>query len=235
MLYRTGILTLLLMTFLANTVPAQQRARDLGIHTGILTPGHYNAITGCRWGTGVGHATRIQGDSVRTGVTVVMPHNGNLFQNRVPAAVYVGNGFGKAVGFTQIQELGELETPIALTNTLSVYDVAAGLADYMLSLPGNEEVRSVNAVVGETNDGWLNDIRARVVTQSDVQAALDAASEGPVTEGNVGAGTGTRALGYKAGIVTSSRVAAPNNMADIPLAYWFRVTLEVFWKWREFR
>jgi len=205
MLYRTGILTLLLMTLLANTVPAQQRARDLGIHTGILTPGHYNAITDVD-GVRVGHATRIQGDSVRTGVTVVMPHNGNLFQNRVPAAVYVGNGFGKAVGFTQIQELGELETPVALTNTLSVYDVAAGLADYMLSLPGNEEVRSVNAVVGETNDGWLNDIRARVVTQSDVQAALDAASEGPVPEGNVGAGTGTRALGYKAGIGTSSRV-----------------------------
>lgn len=205
MLYRTGIFTLLFIIFSANMVHSQQRIRDLGINTGILTPGQFNAITDVE-GVRVGHATRIQGDSIRTGVTVVLPHEENLFRNRVPAAVYVGNGFGKAIGFTQIQELGELETPIALTNTLSVYDVAAGLADYMLTLPENEDVRSVNAVVGETNDGWLNDIRARVISHEDVRTAIAAADGGAVPEGNVGAGTGTRALGYKAGIGTSSRV-----------------------------
>lgn len=198
---------LFLMTFCIGLmqVDAQNRVRDLGIQPGILTPGSFNAITDVE-GVRVGHQTILRGDSIRTGVTVILPHDGNLFRNRVPAAVYVGNGYGKALGFTQVQELGELETPIALTNTLSIFEVAHGLADYMLQLPGNEQVRSVNPVVGETNDGWLNDIRARVVSTEDVYAAISSATGGMVPEGNVGAGTGTRALGYKAGIGTSSRV-----------------------------
>lgn len=181
------------------------RLRDLGIEPGILTPGSWNAITDVA-GVKVGHRTVVEGEDVRTGVTVILPHDGNPFEERVPAAVYVGNGFGKAVGFTQVQELGELETPIGLTNTLSIFAVAEAIADYVLHLPGNENVRSVNPVVGETNDGWLNDIRGRHVTATHVSEALDAAQPGPVAEGNVGAGTGTRALGYKAGIGTSSRV-----------------------------
>ncbi|NEZ04384.1 P1 family peptidase [Wenzhouxiangella sp. XN201] len=181
------------------------RARDLGLSPGILTPGRWNAITDVA-GVAVGHHTLIEGESIRTGVTAVLPHGANPYRERVPAAVYVGNGFGKAVGFTQIRELGEIETPIALSNTLSVYQVAHGVADYVLELPGNEDVRSVNAVAGETNDGWLNDIRARVIDGDAVARAIEAASSGPVAEGNVGAGTGTRALGFKAGIGTSSRV-----------------------------
>jgi len=181
------------------------RIRDFGIEPGILSTGTWNAITDVE-GVMVGHKTLIKGDSVRTGVTVILPHNGNLFQEKVPAAVSVGNGFGKALGFTQVKELGNLETPIALTNTLSVFTVADGLVDHMLSLPGNSEVRSVNPVVGETNDGWLNDIRGRHVCKNNVNEALSKASEGPVPEGNVGAGTGTTCLGYKGGIGTSSRV-----------------------------
>jgi len=182
-----------------------ERARDLGIEIGILTPGKYNAITDVV-GVTVGHQTLVEGNDIRTGVTVILPHGDNPFTERVPAAVHVGNGFGKAVGLTQVQELGELETPIALTNTLSVYQAAHGVADWVLSLDGNEQVRSVNAVAGETNDGYLNDIRARVVTTEHVHRAIDAAASGPVAEGNVGAGTGTRALGFKAGIGTASRV-----------------------------
>ncbi|CAN5199794.1 P1 family peptidase [soil metagenome] len=182
----------------------RERIRDLGIEPGILPPGPLNAITDVD-GVRVGHHTKIEGDDVRTGVTAILPHGGNLFRNRVPAAVYVGNGFGKALGFTQVQELGELETPIGLTNTLSIYTVANGVADYVLNLPGNENVRSVNPVVGETNDGYLNNIRGRVVEPDDVHKAIEAAEEGNVEEGNVGAGTGTRALGFKAGIGTSSR------------------------------
>src|SRR6056297_7958 len=182
----------------------RQRVRELGITPGILMTGPLNAITDGE-GVMVGHATRIEGDSIRTGITAILPHSGSLFSDRIPAAVYVGNGFGKALGFTQVQELGELETPIALTNTLSIFDVAKGVGDYMLHRPGNENVRSINPVVGETNDGFLNDIRARVLTTDDVYSAIEAASSGPVAEGNVGAGTGTRALGYKAGIGTSSR------------------------------
>jgi D-aminopeptidase len=188
----------------------RKRVREVGIYPGIMNPGPLNAITDVA-GVKVGHQTRIEGDSVRTGVTVVLPHGGNLFEERVPAAVYVGNGFGKALGFTQVQELGELETPIALTNTLSIFEVAYGLADYMLNLPGNEEVRSVNPVVGETNDGWLNTIRARVLDKNDVYAAFENASDSTVSEGNVGAGTGTRALGYKGGIGTSSRKLPDNR------------------------
>ena len=203
----TRILFAVLITLLYSDAIYSQdryRARDLGITPGILSTGPLNAITDVG-GVMVGHVTRIKGDGIRTGVTAILPHDGSLFRDRVPAAVYVGNGFGKALGFTQVQELGELETPLALTNTLSIFDVAKGVADYVLNQPGNENVRSVNPVVGETNDGYLNDIRARVLTTDDVYSAIDAASSGPVAEGNVGAGTGTRALGFKAGIGTSSR------------------------------
>lgn len=182
----------------------RERARQLGIKPGILEPGELNAITDVE-GVKVGHRTLIEGDGIRTGVTAILPHSGNLFRDRVPAAVYVGNGFGKALGFTQVRELGELETPIALTNTLSIFSVAHGVADYVLNQPGNENVRSVNPVVGETNDGYLNDIRARVIETEDVLEAIESAETGPVAEGNVGAGTGTRALGFKGGIGTSSR------------------------------
>jgi D-aminopeptidase len=201
-------ITLTLLTALFTdglTAQDRERARDLGIEIGILPTGEWNAITDVE-GVLVGHQTLIEGDGIRTGVTAILPHSGNLFRDRVPAAVYVGNGFGKALGFTQVQELGEMETPLALTNTLSIFNAAHGVADYVLNQPGNENVRSVNPVVGETNDGWLNDIRSRVVTTEDVYAAIEAAKTGPVEEGNVGAGTGTRALGYKAGIGTASRV-----------------------------
>jgi len=181
------------------------RIRDFGIEPGILNPGSWNAITDVT-GVKVGHKTLIGGDSIRTGVTVVIPHEGNLFQEKVPAAVCVGNGFGKALGFTQVTELGNLETPIALTNTLGVFTAAEALLTYTLALPGNSGVRSVNPVAGETNDGWLNDIRGRHIQESDVLEALTAAASGPVEEGNVGAGTGTLCLGFKGGIGTSSRV-----------------------------
>lgn len=186
------------------------RARDFGIEAGILSPGPWNAITDVS-GVRVGHKTLIQGENVRTGVTVILPHDGNLFMDKVPAAVSVGNGFGKAIGFTQVQELGNLETPIALTNTLNVFSVAGAVVDYMLKLPGNEEVRSVNPVAGETNDGWLNDIRGRHVKKGDVLEALSGASSGHVEEGNVGAGTGTLCMGYKGGIGTSSRVLSESQ------------------------
>lgn len=184
---------------------SRPRARDVGVRPGILTPGTHNSITDVE-GVKVGHRTIIEGDDIRTGVTVVLPHEGNWFRERVPAAIYVGNGFGKAVGVTQVRELGELESPIALTNTLSVYTVADALADAILSLPGNENVRSVNAVVGETNDGGLNDIRKKYVSRQHVIDAIAAARDGPVEEGNVGAGAGTRAFGFKGGIGTSSRI-----------------------------
>ena len=149
-----SVLLLTLITISSSFAQERQRARDYGITPGILTPGKMNSITDVT-GVSVGHSTIIEGDSIRTGVTVVFPHQENLFRNRVPAAVYVGNGFGKAVGFTQIRELGEIETPIGLTNTLSIHTVANALTDHTLSLPGNENVRSVNPVVGETNDGYF--------------------------------------------------------------------------------
>lgn len=183
----------------------RQRARELGIAPGILTPGHFNAITDVK-GVSVGQKTLVVGDSIRTGVTVILPHQENIFQHKVPAAVFVGNGFGKAIGTTQIEELGNIETPIALTNTLNAFLVADALIDYTLSVPENASIRSVNPIVGETNDGWLNDIRGRHVTSADVQEAISSATMGKVEEGNVGAGTGTRALGFKGGIGTSSRV-----------------------------
>ena len=180
------------------------RARELGIQVGILPTGQWNAITDVP-GVKVGHQTVWKGDSVRTGVTVIIPHDGNLYRQKVPAAVHCGNGFGKLAGSTQIAELGTLETPIALTNTLSVAAGLVGLIRYTLAQPGYEDVRSVNAVVGETNDGYLNDIRGMHVTPEDVLAAISAATSGPVREGSVGAGTGTSCFGFKGGIGTSSR------------------------------
>lgn len=201
------LFALLILTNITLTINAQERlrARELGIAPGILTPGKFNAITDVK-GVAVGQKTLIIGDSVRTGVTVIMPHEGNIFQQKVPAAVFVGNGFGKAIGTTQIVELGNIESPIALTNTLNAFLVADALVDYTISIPENAGVRSVNPVVGETNDGWLNDIRGRHVSSDDVQDAIRLAASGKVEEGNVGAGTGTRALGFKGGIGTSSRV-----------------------------
>lgn len=181
-----------------------QRARDLGVAPGVYPPGEHNAITDVA-GVLVGHRTLIEGDDVRTGVTAIAPHGGNVFQDKVPAAAFVFNAFGKSVGLPQIRELGVLETPILLTNTLAVWRAADALRHYTLSQPGNENVRSVNVVVGETNDGRLNDIRAERPVREDFLAALAAAAPGPVAEGAVGAGTGTICFGWKGGIGTSSR------------------------------
>jgi D-aminopeptidase len=207
-----SILLIFLLFPLLTRGQERGRARDFGIIPGILECGEWNAITDVD-GVAVGHRTLMEGDSIRTGVTVIRAHPGNMFQEKVPAAVSVGNGFGKALGFTQVRELGNLETPIALTNTLSVFTAANGLVDHMLSLQGNERVRSVNPVAGETNDGWLNDIRGRHVREQHVLEALAAARSGPVDEGNVGAGTGTLCLGFKGGIGTSSRKLVPSQGA----------------------
>lgn len=180
------------------------RARDLGIAPGVLSPGPLNAITDVA-GVRVGHVTLKKGKAINTGVTVVVPHAGNLYQDKVPAGFSVANGYGKFAGSTQVDELGEIETPIVLTNTLSVAEGMKGVIEYTLSQAGNENVRSVNAVVGETNDGFLNDIRRRVVTPDHVLKAIDNATGGPVVEGPVGAGTGTINFGWKGGIGTSSR------------------------------
>lgn len=180
------------------------RARDLGIKVGVIPTGPLNAITDVA-GVKVGHTTLIQGENVRTGVTAIVPHGGNLFQEKVPGAVFVGNAFGKLIGSTQVNELGEIETPILLTSTLSTPKVADALITYMLGLQGNEDVQSVNPLVGETNDGYLNDIRSRPITEQDVSAAIRNAKDGAVEEGAVGAGTGTVAFGFKGGIGTSSR------------------------------
>jgi D-aminopeptidase len=187
---------------------ARPRARDLGIIVGVLPAGPLNAITDVD-GVRVGHATLVRGDAVRTGVTAILPHDGNLFQSKVPGAIFVGNGFGKLIGSTQVRELGEIETPILLTNTLNVPRVADALLDWMLALPGNEQVRSINPIVGETNDGYLNDIRGRHVGRTEVFDALRSARGGPVDEGSVGAGTGTTAFGFKGGIGSASRVVPP--------------------------
>lgn len=183
---------------------ARPRARDLGLSPGVFEPGRLNAITDVA-GVAVGHVTLNQGDNVRTGVTVVVPHGGNVFQDKVPGAVFVGNAFGKLAGSTQVEELGTIETPIALTNTLSVGAAVDGLVKWTLDQPGNENVRSVNALVGETNDGGLNDIRGQHVRPQHVLDALKAASRAAVQEGSVGAGMGTQAFGWKGGIGTSSR------------------------------
>ena len=180
------------------------RARDLGITPGVLAPGRLDAITDVP-GVRVGQKTLIQGDNIRTGVTAILAHDGNLFQDQVAGAVYVGNAFGKLTGSTQVDELGTIETPIVLTNTLAVGTAVDAVVRYTLAQPGNEQVRSVNALVGETNDGELNDIRSMPVTTADVLAAIRHASTGPVSEGSVGAGTGTMCFGWKCGIGTSSR------------------------------
>lgn len=185
--------------------PPRPRIRDLGVDPGVLPPGPLNAVTDVA-GVAVGHATLVEGETVRTGVTAVLPHGGDLFREKVPAAVYVGNGFGKAAGFLQVRELGTIETPIVLTNTLAVGTAVEAVVAWTLEQPGHEDVRSVNAVVGETNDGFLNDIRSMPVTAADVRRAIETARSGPVGEGSVGAGTGTRALGWKGGIGTASRV-----------------------------
>ncbi|HKP38876.1 MAG TPA: P1 family peptidase [Pyrinomonadaceae bacterium] len=180
------------------------RARDIGVVVGVLPVGPLNAITDVS-GVTVGHATVIKGDNVRTGVTAILPHSGNLFREKVPGAVFVGNAFGKLAGSTQVNELGEIETPIMLTSTLNVPRVADVTLDYMLALPGNEEVQSINPLVGETNDGFLNDIRGRHVGREDVFGAIKNARSGAIEEGAIGAGTGTVAFGFKGGIGTSSR------------------------------
>ncbi len=197
---------LLLVLLLACSALAEDRPRirDLGVKVGILPVGPLNAITDVS-GVRVGQVTLIRGEKIRTGVTAVLPHGGNLFREKVPAAVFIGNAFGKLAGSTQVNELGELETPILLTSTLNVPRVADAVLDYMLALPGNEDVRSINPLVGETNDGQLNDIRSRPVGRDEVFAAIRGAKEGPVEEGSVGAGTGTIAFGFKGGIGTSSR------------------------------
>ena len=189
----------------AAAQPARVRARDLGVKPGIFTPGANNAITDVT-GVRVGHATLNVGDSIRTGVTAIIPHAGNPFFDRVPAAVHIGNAFGKLVGFTQVHELGELETPILLTCTLCVWRAADALVDELLAQPGMERVGSINPVVGETNDGFLNAIRTRPVGRDAVRAALGSAAGGAVAEGSVGAGAGTLAFEWKGGIGTSSRV-----------------------------
>ena len=196
-----SILTLLIIN---NWAQSQKiRPREMGLEIGLFQPGQWNAITDVP-GVKVGHETIIRGDNVRTGVTIISPHDGNLFENKVMGAVHVTNGFGKALGFTQVEELGTIETPIGLTNTLNIFIVANAIVDYMISK--NPTIRSVNPVVGETNDSGLNDIQGRHVLKKHVLKAIQNAKSGPVIEGSIGAGTGTRALGFKGGIGTSSRV-----------------------------
>jgi D-aminopeptidase len=178
------------------------RLRELGVETGILQPGPLNAITDVE-GVRVGHRSLIEGEGIRTGVTAIVPHDGNVFQSKVPAAVFPANAFGKAAGFLQVQELGNLETPIVLTNTLCVGTAVQAVVDWTLREPGNEDIQSVNAVVGETNDGYLNDIRTCAVRPLDVFLAIEEAEDGPVAEGSVGAGVGTIAFGFKGGIGTA--------------------------------
>jgi D-aminopeptidase len=197
--------TALIAFCVLGLLTAQTRPREYGIEIGILQTGEWNAITDVR-GVRVGHVTLIRDDSVRTGVTAIIPHNDNIFQNKVPAAMHLGNGFGKMTGYPQVEELGNIETPILLTNTLNVPEAASALIDYTLAFPENRNVRSVNPIVGETNDGGLNAIRARVLTKEHCLEALQNATSGPVQEGNVGAGTGTICFGFKGGIGTSSRV-----------------------------
>jgi len=198
------IIAIFIAISLFETTNAQRkRARDVGVEIGFFKTGKWNAITDIK-GVEVGHETIIRGDNIRTGVTIIKPHTRDLFSEKVMAAVHVINGFGKAIGFTQVNELGTIETPIALTNTLNVFLVGDAIVEYMIS--NNSNIRSVNPVVGETNDSGLNDIQGRHVQKRHVYAAINKAKSGPVEEGSVGAGTGTRALGFKGGIGTSSRI-----------------------------
>jgi D-aminopeptidase len=201
--------TALIPTRTLETQSPRARARDLGIAPGVFAPGPLNAITDVA-GVRVGQVTVIEGERVRTGVTAILPHAENAYRSRVPAALHVGNGFGKFAGSTQIGELGELETPILLTCTLCVWRAADAMVEWMLAQPGMENVRSINPAVGETNDGALNDIRSRPITSDAVRRALETATTGAVAEGSVGAGTGTSAFGWKGGIGTSSRVLPAN-------------------------
>src|SRR3984885_15318658 len=194
----------------AHGVPSgdRPRASDLKIKVGILLPGPLDAITDVA-GVEVGQTTIIRGNNIHTGVTAVLPHSGNLYREKVPAGIFVGNGFGKLAGSTQVDEMGDIETPILLTSTTSVPRVADALISYMLALPGNEDVLSINPVVSETNDGYLSDIRGRHIAPEDVFNAIKSAKTGPVEEGAVGAGTGTVVFGWKGGIGTSSRRLPP--------------------------
>lgn len=198
------LLIFFLMAF-SVSLHSQNRSRDMGLSIGVLSPGKLNAITDVT-GVKVGHVTLSEGNLIRTGVTAILPHDGNLFQEKVPAAIYVGNGFGKLAGSTQVIELGNIESPVVLTNTLSVATGIEAIVEYTLNLKGNDNVQSVNAVVGETNDGYLSDIRGRHVKKQHVLDAITKAKSGAVQEGNVGAGTGTVCFGFKGGIGTSSRV-----------------------------
>jgi D-aminopeptidase len=196
-----------LSTFCASqnaAVETRVRSGDLGLKIGVLPTGPLDAITDVS-GVEVGHTTIIRGENIRTGVTAILPHGGNLYHERVPGGIFIGNGFGKLTGSTQVDEMGDIETPILLTSTTSVPRVADAVISYMLALPGNEDVLSINPVVGETNDGYLNDIRGRHILPEDVFAAIKSAKNGPVEEGAVGAGTGTVAFGWKGGIGTASR------------------------------
>jgi D-aminopeptidase len=203
-----SIFALILTTSFAgaqdHSSQVRPRASDLGLKVGILPSGPLDAITDVG-GVAVGSTTIIRGDNIRTGVTAILPHSGNLYREKVPAGIFVGNGFGKLSGTTQVDEMGDIETPILLTSTTSVPRVADALISYMLALPGNEDVLSINPVVGETNDGYLNDIRGRHISPEDVSAAIKNAKGGPVEEGDVGAGTGTVVFGWKGGIGTASR------------------------------
>ena len=206
---KTSIILLVLVVASQTVMAQNKRIREYGIKIGVLPTGQANAITDVA-GVKVGHTTLISGDNIRTGVTAILPHSGNLFQQKVPAAIELGNGFGKLTGYSQVQELGNLETPIVLTNTLSVPTAADALIDWTLAQPGNEKVQSVNALVGETNDGGLNDIRGRHVAKNDVLSAIKHAKSGTLEEGNVGAGTGTICFDWKGGIGTASRRLTAN-------------------------
>ena len=236
---RLGVTAVLATASMCAMVAAQgrPRARDIGIAPGAGTPGGGNAITDVA-GVRVGHTTLVEGERVRTGVTAIVPHSGNLFEEKVPGAVFVGNAFGKLAGSTQVEELGTIETPIVLTNTLSVGAAVEAVVGWTLRQPGNENVRSVNALVGETNDGGLNDIRGLHVTREHVTAAIDGAVGGPVAEGAVGAGTGTIAFGWKGGIGSASRIV--RQAADtwtvgvlVQSNYGGRLTMDGVPVWRE--
>ncbi len=201
---KTPFSTLFLILSCVTAAFSQNRPRDLGVPFGILPTGKLNAITDVE-GVQVGHFTKIEGTDIRTGVTAILPYQGNLFQQKVPAAIFVGNGFGKLAGVTQVQELGNLESPIILTNTLSVAAGIEGVVRYSLAQSGNESIQSVNAIVGETNDGYLNDIRGMHISPEEVMKTIESAKSGIVAEGNVGAGTGTVCFGWKGGIGTASR------------------------------
>lgn len=195
----------ILLSIITTTAYSQNTLRDYGIKIGVMKTGKFNAITDVP-GVKVGHKTIIAGDNIRTGVTAIIPHDGNLFRKKVPAAIFIGNGFGKLAGYTQVKELGNIETPVILTNTMSIAAALDALITYTLAQKGNEIIGSVNGIVGETNDGGLNDIRARVVKPEDVLEAINSAKSGVVEQGGVGAGTGTICFGFKGGIGTSSRV-----------------------------